>query len=50
MACLHGKAASFNLLEGIYANAVPQEVERLCVEFCNGCQAVILVKDNMTAS
>jgi hypothetical protein len=29
MACLHGNAASYNLLE----------VERLCVEFCNGCQA-----------
>jgi hypothetical protein len=39
MACLHGKAASYNLLEGIYANAVAQEVERLCVESCNGCQA-----------
>ena len=39
MACLHGKAASYNLLEGIYANAVEQEVERLCVESCNGCQA-----------
>ena len=39
MACLHGKAASYNLLEGIYANAVAQEVERLCVESCNGSQA-----------
>ena len=39
MACLHGKTASYNLLEGIYANAVAQEVERLCVESCNGCQA-----------
>jgi hypothetical protein len=39
MAFLHGKAASYNLLEGIYANAVAQEVERLCVESCNGCQA-----------
>ena len=39
MACLHGKAASYNLMEGIYANAVAQEVERLCVESCNGCQA-----------
>ena len=40
MECLHaGKAASYiNLLEGIYANAVAQEVERLCVESCNGCQ------------
>jgi hypothetical protein len=36
--CLHGKAASYNFLEGIYANGVPQEVERLCVESCNGCQ------------
>jgi hypothetical protein len=25
-------------LEGIYANAVAQEVERFCVECCNGCQ------------
>jgi hypothetical protein len=50
MECLHGKAASYNLLEGIYANAVAQEVERLCVESCNGCQVVILVKGNMTAS
>ena len=25
-------------MEGIYANAVAQEVERLCVESCNGCQ------------
>ena len=40
MECLHVKAASYNLLEGIYANAVAQEVERLCVESCNdGCQA-----------
>jgi hypothetical protein len=38
MECLHGKTASYNLLEGIYANAVAQEVERLCVESCNGCQ------------
>ena len=38
MECLHGKAASYNLLEGIYANAVAQEVERLCVESCNGCR------------
>jgi phosphoribosylformylglycinamidine (FGAM) synthase-like amidotransferase family enzyme len=38
MECLHGKAASYNLLEGIYANAVAQEVERLCLESCNGCQ------------
>jgi hypothetical protein len=38
MECLHGKAASYNLLEGIYANAIAQEVERLCVESCNGCQ------------
>ena len=38
MECLHGKAASYNLLEGIYANAVAQVVERLCVESCNGCQ------------
>ena len=37
-ACLHGKVASYNLLEGIYANAVAQEVERFCVESCNGCQ------------
>jgi hypothetical protein len=39
MACLHGKTASYNLLEGIYTNAVAQGVERLCVESCNGCQA-----------
>jgi hypothetical protein len=26
-------------LEGIYANAVAQEVEIFCVESCNGCQA-----------
>jgi hypothetical protein len=38
MACLHGKTSSYNLLEGIYANAVAQEVERFCVESCNGCQ------------
>jgi hypothetical protein len=25
-------------LEGMYANAVAQEVERFCVESCNGCQ------------
>jgi hypothetical protein len=30
----------YNLLEGIYANAVTQEVERLCVESCNGCPQV----------
>ena len=46
MGCLNGKATSYNLLEGIYANAVAQEVERLCVDSCNGCQ----VKGNMTAS
>jgi hypothetical protein len=28
----------FNLLEGIYANAVAHEVHRLCVELCCGCQ------------
>ena len=38
MECVHGKAASYNLFEGTYANAVAQEVERLCVESCNGCQ------------
>ena len=38
MECLHGKATSYNLLEGIYANAVAHEVERLCVDSCNGCQ------------
>jgi hypothetical protein len=40
MECLHGKTASYNLLEfeGIYANAVAHEVQRLCVESCNGCQ------------
>ena len=38
MECLHGKAASYNLLEGIYANAVAQDVETLCAESCNGCQ------------
>ena len=37
MECLHGKAGSYNLLEGTYANAVAQEVERLCVESSNGC-------------
>ena len=26
-------------MEGIYANAVAHEVERLCVDSCNGCQA-----------
>jgi hypothetical protein len=39
MECLYGKATSYNLLEGIYANAAAQEVGRLCVESCNGCQA-----------
>jgi hypothetical protein len=39
MACLHGKVESYNLLEGIYANVVAHEVERLCVDSCNGCQA-----------
>jgi hypothetical protein len=34
----------YNLLEGIYANAVAQEVERLCVESCNGCQVGHLSK------
>ena len=34
----HGISASYNLLEGIYANADAHEVQRLCVEFCNGCQ------------
>ena len=38
MECLHGKAASYKLLEGIYAKAVAHEVQRLCVETCNGCQ------------
>ena len=38
MEWLHGRAWSYNLLEGTYANAVAQEVERLCVESCNGCQ------------
>ena len=38
MECLHGKTASYNLLEGIYANAVAQEVQKLSVESCNGCQ------------
>jgi hypothetical protein len=37
MECLHGKAGYYNLWEGTYANAVAQEVERLCVESCNGC-------------
>jgi hypothetical protein len=50
MECLHGKAASYNLLEGIYANAVAQEVERLCVKSCNGCQAGHPSQDNTTAS
>ena len=31
MECLHGKTASYNLLEGIYANAVAHEVQKLCV-------------------
>ena len=35
MECLHGKTASYNLLEGIYANAVAHEVQRLCVESCH---------------
>jgi hypothetical protein len=35
MECLNGKATSYNLLEGIYANAVAHEVERLCVDSCN---------------
>jgi hypothetical protein len=39
MARPHGKAASYILLEGRYANAVAHEVERLCVDSCNGCQA-----------
>jgi hypothetical protein len=39
MECLHGKTTSYNLLEGIYANAVAHEVQkRFCVESCNGCQ------------
>jgi hypothetical protein len=38
MECLHGKTASYDLLEGIYANAVAHEVQILCVESCNGCQ------------
>ena len=38
MECLHGKTASYNLLEGIYANAVAHEVQKLCVESCNSCQ------------
>jgi hypothetical protein len=38
MKWLHGKTASYNLLEGIYANAVAHEVQKLCVESCNGCQ------------
>ena len=38
MEYLHGKATSYNLLEGIYSNAVAYEVQRLCVEPCNGCQ------------
>ena len=38
MEYLHGKTASYNLLEGIYANEVAHEVQKLCVESCNGCQ------------
>jgi hypothetical protein len=38
MKWLHGKTESYNLLEGIYANAVAHEVQKLCVESCNGCQ------------
>jgi hypothetical protein len=38
MECLHGKTASYNLLEGIFANAVAHEVLRFCVDSCNGCQ------------
>ena len=38
MKWLHGKTASYNLLEGIYANAVAHEVQKLFVESCNGCQ------------
>ena len=38
---LHTKSVSynqFNLLEGIYANAVACEVHKLCAELCCGCQ------------
>ena len=38
MECLHRKVASYNLLEGIYANAVAHEVQSLCVDPVNGCQ------------
>jgi hypothetical protein len=50
MACLHGKAAPYNLLEGIYANAVAQEVQRLCVESCNGCPVGHPCQRQQTAS
>jgi hypothetical protein len=51
MECLHGKAELYNLLDGTYANAVAQEVERLCVESCNGWQVGhSSQKGNMTAS
>ena len=48
--CRHGKAASYNFLEGIYANAVAQEVERFCVNPVMVVKSVISVKGNMTAS
>ena len=46
MECLHGKAASYNLLEGIYANAVPQEVDFVWNPVMV-VKSVILVKGNM---
>ena len=50
MECLHGKATSYNLLGGIYENAVAHKVERLCVDSCNGCQVGHPSQGNMTAS
>jgi hypothetical protein len=46
MECLHGQTASYNLLEGIYANAVAHEVWNPVMVV----KSVILVKSNMTVS
>ena len=49
MECQHGKTAYYNLLEGIYANAVAQEVDFVWNPVMV-VKSVILVKGNMTAT
>ena len=50
MECLHGKAASYNLLERTYANAVAQKLKDFVWNPVMVVKSVILVKGNMTVA